>query len=141
MPLETHDDVGIGTLCILDTVPRLLDQRARDTIKVLANEVMTQLRLFVSVEELSRLNGELVAQKAELAATLRSRKKAEGVAHLEKQRAQQAEEFVAVRVVRRRTLLHKLSPYTWFSRARSDNWFTMIELKCKSTHIVYGHRL
>lgn len=43
--LETSEGFGIGTLCILDTVPRELTDDQRFALKTLASQVMTQLEL------------------------------------------------------------------------------------------------
>lgn len=43
--LETDDGLPIGTLCILDYKPRRLTSTQKDTLRVLARQVMTQLQL------------------------------------------------------------------------------------------------
>ncbi len=43
--LKTPDGLPLGTLCVLDYEPRTLTPLQRDTIKVLANQVMTQLEM------------------------------------------------------------------------------------------------
>ena len=44
-PLRTADGETLGTLCVLDRVPRALDTRQRRTLQVLARQVMQQLEL------------------------------------------------------------------------------------------------
>jgi two-component sensor histidine kinase len=44
-PLVTPDGYTIGSLCVLDRVPRRLDDRQRRTLTVLAAQVMAQLEL------------------------------------------------------------------------------------------------
>lgn len=43
--LRSKGGLPIGTLCVLDHEPRVLDQLQRDALRVLANQVMTQLDL------------------------------------------------------------------------------------------------
>ena len=44
-PLRTPQGVTIGTLCVLDTKPRQLTDLQRQTLRTLADQVMTQLEL------------------------------------------------------------------------------------------------
>lgn len=44
-PLRTSDGVGLGALCVLDTVPRTLDDTQRDLLQRLAGQVMRLLEL------------------------------------------------------------------------------------------------
>ena len=44
-PLRTADDIPLGTLCVLDTVPRRLSGAQRTTLEALARQVMGQLEL------------------------------------------------------------------------------------------------
>jgi diguanylate cyclase (GGDEF)-like protein/PAS domain S-box-containing protein len=44
-PLRTDDGFVLGTLCVLDTVPRLLSARQREQLEMLAGQVMAQLEL------------------------------------------------------------------------------------------------
>ena len=43
--LKTEDGYALGTLCVLDTRPRELDQRQLDALRVLSHHVMTLLEL------------------------------------------------------------------------------------------------
>ncbi|MBB3226872.1 signal transduction histidine kinase [Luteibacter sp. Sphag1AF] len=43
--LKTADGLPLGTVCVLDTVPRVLDQTQVDTLRALARQVMVQLEL------------------------------------------------------------------------------------------------
>lgn len=45
VPLFTEDGLPLGTLCVLDTRPRSLNALQRDTIRVLARQVMVQLEM------------------------------------------------------------------------------------------------
>ena len=67
--LKTPQGIPLGTLCILDYRPRLLDSQHSNTLKVLANQVMSQLeqrRLRKEAEttrdKLRRLNKQLLEQ-------------------------------------------------------------------------------
>jgi PAS domain S-box-containing protein len=51
VPLETPQGLPIGTLCVLDTVPRELTPGQRKALGVLAREVMAQLELRRKVRE------------------------------------------------------------------------------------------
>lgn len=64
--LETQDGLPLGTLCVLDTVPRTLTEMQRSALRVLGHQVMTQL-------ELRRKLGELeAARTAQVVANARS---------------------------------------------------------------------
>jgi PAS domain S-box-containing protein len=45
MPLRTPEGLPLGTLCVLDTKPRELTDLQRETLRVLARQVMTNLEL------------------------------------------------------------------------------------------------
>ena len=45
VPLRTPDGLPLGTLCVLDTRPRELDETQRATLRILARQVMAQLDL------------------------------------------------------------------------------------------------
>lgn len=48
IPLVTHDGFSLGTLCVLDTEPRTVNQEKIDTLTDLASVVMDQLELRLS---------------------------------------------------------------------------------------------
>jgi PAS domain S-box-containing protein len=51
--LKTTEGLPIGTLCVLDTEPRTLGEVQQRALKVLANQLMTQLDLRLAIEERS----------------------------------------------------------------------------------------
>ncbi len=50
-PLETPEGLRLGTLCVLDTMPRDLNEGQRFTLTVLARQVMAQLELRRAIAE------------------------------------------------------------------------------------------
>ncbi|HEX8333671.1 MAG TPA: GAF domain-containing protein [Segetibacter sp.] len=85
MPLQTEDECNLGTLCIIDKVPRTLTDKEQDILKQLAEVVMDEMELRLSlrntvntvkklttdigyqlnetIEELENLDGELDKEK------------------------------------------------------------------------------
>ena len=47
--LKTEEGLPIGTLCVLDNRPRVLNELQRDTVRVLARQVMRQLDLRLAI--------------------------------------------------------------------------------------------
>lgn len=45
VPLVTDDDQALGTLCVIDRRPRILDKRQEDALKALARRVMDRLEI------------------------------------------------------------------------------------------------
>lgn len=54
--LKTPDGLPLGTVCVLDTVPRELTQQQIDTLQALARQVMAQLELRRMLVEAQALN-------------------------------------------------------------------------------------
>lgn len=54
--LKTADGLPLGTVCVLDTVPRELTQQQIDTLQALARQVMAQLELRRMLVEAQALN-------------------------------------------------------------------------------------
>jgi two-component sensor histidine kinase len=48
VPLRTHDGFNLGTLCVIDTEPRPVDQKQIDDLKDLASVVIDQMELRLS---------------------------------------------------------------------------------------------
>lgn len=53
-PLEISDDIRVGTLCVVDHVPRKLSDRQRQALRCLANQARDQLRLRRANTELAK---------------------------------------------------------------------------------------
>lgn len=57
--LKTADGLPLGTLCVLDREPKVLTPLQRDTIRVLANQVMAQLDLRKTLKHADLLRREI----------------------------------------------------------------------------------
>ncbi len=57
--LETSDGFALGTICVLDTVPRDLDGPQKDALRTLARQVMSQLELRRELAAQARVRDEL----------------------------------------------------------------------------------
>ena len=66
-PLITPDGHALGTLCVIDKVPRHLTKNQKQALRVLARHVMTQLELRRHALELSKVRDDCKETKAELA--------------------------------------------------------------------------
>ncbi|MEO7433602.1 MAG: GAF domain-containing sensor histidine kinase [Dokdonella sp.] len=53
-PLLTTDGLSLGTVCVLDTIPRELSDQQRDALRALARQVMAQLELRKSLHAAER---------------------------------------------------------------------------------------
>lgn len=65
--LESHDGYPLGTLCVLDHMPRKLSEHQRFALQALANQVMAHMELMRSHREQELLIQELEATREELA--------------------------------------------------------------------------
>ena len=64
MPLITHDGYGLGTLCVIDKVPRKLTDEQRTSLKMLAKQVVAQVESRTHRLELVALNEKLAEKTA-----------------------------------------------------------------------------
>lgn len=64
MPLITQDGYGLGTLCVIDTVPRTLTDEQRTALKMLAKQVVAQVESRTHRLELVALNEKLAEKTA-----------------------------------------------------------------------------
>lgn len=64
MPLITHDGYGLGTICVIDKVPRKLTDEQRASLKILAKQVVSQVESRIHKLELVALNEKLSEKTA-----------------------------------------------------------------------------
>jgi PAS domain S-box-containing protein len=66
MPLANSEGYKLGTLCVIDRIPRTLTQPQRDGLARLSRQVVAQFEARKSLLHQKQLNRQLAAQKAEL---------------------------------------------------------------------------
>ncbi len=66
IPLVSAEHLPIGTLCVLDTIPRTLDDRQIKALKVLANQVMARIFLRTLLKTERQLKQKIQQQHDEL---------------------------------------------------------------------------
>lgn len=63
-PLITKSGMALGTICVIDIIPRKLTDSQVSALQSLAREVVTQFELKAKIEKLERLNSELRSSEA-----------------------------------------------------------------------------
>jgi len=58
-PLVTPDGYAIGTLCVIDKVPRKLNTQQIRTLKILASQIVNQFELCLKMQQAQQLNDQL----------------------------------------------------------------------------------
>ena len=58
-PLITPEGLGLGTLCVIDRLPRTLTEKQKHALMALSRQVVTQLELRRNVSELERAAAEM----------------------------------------------------------------------------------
>lgn len=67
-PLITSEDIAVGSLCAIDTVPRNLTPHQQEALEILGRQVVTQLKLRRTITELQ----EVLRQREETEKALRA---------------------------------------------------------------------
>ncbi|RYG37431.1 GAF domain-containing sensor histidine kinase [bacterium] len=70
VPLTNSDGLPLGSFCVLDTVPRHLDDFQREALRILAKQVMMQLELRRRISQLRKIQNELEDRVAQRTAEL-----------------------------------------------------------------------
>jgi len=65
-PLTTKEGLPLGTLCVIDTIPRELSDNQKESLKALSNHVMSQLEIRLKNKELRLLNDEVLRLNTQL---------------------------------------------------------------------------
>lgn len=66
MPLTTTDGYNLGTLCVIDTKPRILNDEQKDALKIISKQVTKQLDLKLSYQNIKNYNELLEEKQTEL---------------------------------------------------------------------------
>ena len=77
-PLCTRDGHRLGTLCVLDRVPRVLAPEQRTALRVLARQVMLQFEMRRTLHDLARTRSDLLAEAGRLADSEAVQRQAQG---------------------------------------------------------------
>ncbi len=72
MPLITATGHSLGTLCVMDRIPRELSAEQKDALRALARQVNAQIELRRDLAELERTHQELRAAQEELSAVMKA---------------------------------------------------------------------
>lgn len=79
MPLTTTDGFNLGTLCVIDTVPRILNEEQKESLRIISKQVTKQLDLKNSIQKERELNLILNTNKIELQEANKAKDKLFGI--------------------------------------------------------------
>jgi K+-sensing histidine kinase KdpD len=65
-PLQTHSGLNLGTLCVIDRVPRVLSDHQSRALRILSHQAVALLEDHVRMAELARREAEIRTQHASL---------------------------------------------------------------------------